>query len=253
MNLRLIPRGLLILGAVALAACGGDEPAGERPVDDAEAARMAETLFNNYEIGGADFEVNAQMTDGAVVQLIGTVDWQRHTGRAEVAVSATADAAVTEVIWSEAVVLERIPALTALTATTGQPSAEWFARPPEIEGRHLDSMIQLVTSLATEQRGNAILIRQEPGTAWLRTDTVRSLDLDVEVDVLRFGELTRYWLAVDDVTLYRFEGNNSVRTRPVLVDLRNHGPRSIEFPPATDVVDSATVADLYTAVIEAAP
>ena len=245
---RVVTLGLCTIVAVALVGCGGESetPEGERDVTTQEASRMAETLFNNYDVGGAEFEVNAQMPDGTRVFMMGEVDWKTHTGRAQVQFSQTADAAVTEVYWTESAVLERLPALTALAGQVGEPSVEFYVRAPDTENRHLDAMIQLVTSLGAEQRDNAVLIAQQPRTAWLRADTMPSTG--AAVDVLRYGERTIYWMEAGGVTLLRFEGNNSVGTRPVLVDLRDHGPRTIEFPPATDVIETSRVAELYAAV-----
>lgn len=236
--------GLVV--ACSLAACGGsDTPAGERAVTSEEAARMAEALFNNFDAGGAEFELNGQMTDGSRAFMMGTIDWRTHRGHAQVQFSEPPDAAVSEVYWTDESVLERVPALSALAAQLGQAEAEFYVRTPDIEGRNLDSLIQLITALGAEQRDNAVLISQQPGTAWLRSDTMPSTD--AQVDVLRYGDRTTYWLEAGGVTLLRFEGNNSDGTRPVLVDLHDHGPRTIEFPPAADVAETSQLLELYEA------
>lgn len=243
--------GLVLLSM--LAACGnesgGSSTQGPRQVTTREATRMAETLFNNYELGGADFDLNAQMPDGTQVRMAGIVDWRSHSGAATVDITATADALVTEIMWGRDVLIERIPALTELTITARATSAEWFARVPDIEGRHLDSMIQLVTALASDRRGNPSLIAQEDGTAWLRNDTIPGLGIPAEV--VRYGRTTQYWLDEDGVTMFRFEGNNSVFTRPVLIDLRDHGPRTVTTPLESDVVQHTDVVDFYAQVVAA--
>lgn len=240
----------VVAAVISLTACGGasesdgvgDSEVGTRPVELDESRRLAETLFNNYELGGAEFDVQGEMPDGTFVRMSGEVDWVTHTGFARVDITGTRDAVVAEVLWGEDIVLELIPALTERSIETGGPSARWFARPPDVDGHHLDAMIELVTALASEQRGNPGLIAQAEGTAWLRSDTVPGTDIDV--DVFRFGQSTRYWLEADGVRMYRFEGNNSSSTRPVLIDLRDHGPRTTPLPLETDVVDLAQVAEL---------
>ena len=248
MNRRVRVALLLTVLVAAVSGCGGRDPKGsqgERAVTAEEASRMAEALFNNYDLGGADFEVNAQMPDGTRVVMTGAVDWRTHAGHAQVQISQTADAAVTEVYWTDAVVFERVPSLTALAERLGEPRADFYVRPPDVVNRHLDAMIQLLTSLGSEQRDNAVLISQQPGTAWMRSDTIPTTN--EPVDVLRYGQHTIYWLAADGVTLLRFEGNNSAGTRPVLIDLRDHGPRTIEFPQREDAIETALVAELYAA------
>lgn len=234
---------ILVAFAVSVVACGDDAPAGPRPVTDEEAGRMAETLFNNFDVGGANFELNGRMPDGTTVYLSGEIDWRAHEGRADVRISDGPDATVTEVFWTEQTVVERIPSLAELAESLGWPGTELWARAPAIEQRHLDAVIQLVTSLGAEHRDNAVLIAQTPGTTWLRADTAPGPE--TPVDVLRYGDRTLYWLAEGGVTLLRFEGDNSTRTRPVVVDLSEHGPRTIELPDPSVVADARVEAELY--------
>ena len=65
---------------VVLAACGGDQPEDtieldddEREITDDEAARLAETLVNNRELGGADFH-----------DLLRPISWKGVKGSARV-------------------------------------------------------------------------------------------------------------------------------------------------------------------------
>lgn len=225
-----------------MAACGADD-AVERTVTADEAARLSDTLFANFNLGGAEFELSARMSDGAEVRMSGTIDWREHSGRATVDVTGTPDSLVTEVIWGGDVVVERIPRLTDLLASRGRPQAVWFARPPEPEQRHIDSMIEILTALASEQRENAVLIEQEPGTAWLRSDTTSGDELPV--DVFSYGGINRYWLSEADVLMLRFEGNNASGTRPVLVDLREHGRKQILVPVDEQVIPVDEVVSSY--------
>lgn len=241
-------RGVLaaILLSMALGACGGERREGSaegRPVTDAEAARMAETLFNNHELGTAGFVLNASLPDATTVRMIGTIDWNAGTGRAAVTTSGGPEAAVTELAWGPNTVLERIPALTQLAAQTGQPPIDWVARPADTSGRQLDALIAVVAGLATERPDNAVLIAQQPGTRWLRSDARDG----IEVDVLRYGERSVFWLATGAVTLVRFEGNNTPGNRPVVVDLSDHGRAVIELPAASAVTEALRVIDLYQA------
>ncbi len=240
---------LVVAVACAVTACGGGDDSasdGERPVDDGEAARLAETLFANLESGSADFELNARLPDGSTIAIDGTVDWAAHEGRGTVTATGLPEAPIVEVAWTQSVVLERIPELTDLAGELGRLSGEWYARGPDLQGRQLDSLIQLVMGLATEQRDNAVLVGQREGTAWLRADRVP--DTEIDVDVMRFGPRTVFWVERDGFRLHRFEGNNSEGSRPVVIDLADHGATTVSMPPGDAVIDAAPLADLYEAV-----
>lgn len=230
-----------------LAACGGDQPEDtieldddEREITDDEAARLAETLVNNRELGGADFQVTARLPNGDTATLEGEVDWADLSGRATVTTSA-GPAAVAEVVWTETDVYERIPDLTDLAAQMGD-DIEWVSRRPDPDGRDIDAMIEVLLGLSAQDVDNAVLIQQEPGTAHLRTDEVAAQG--VSVDVFRYGTGTILWIEQDGTTMWRFESLSN--DRPLVADLFDHGERTIEVP---DAVPAESVADLYDAAV----
>lgn len=232
---------------VVLAACGGDQPEDtieldddEREITDDEAARLAETLVNNRELGGADFQVTARLPNGDTATLEGEVDWADLSGRATVTTSA-GPAAVAEVVWTETDVYERIPDLTDLAAQMGD-DIEWVSRRPDPDGRDIDAMIEVLLGLSAQDVDNAVLIQQEPGTAHLRTDEVAAQG--VSVDVFRYGTGTILWIEQDGTTMWRFESLSN--DRPLVADLFDHGERTIEVP---DAVPAESVADLYDAAV----
>ena len=232
---------------VVLAACGGDQPEDtieldddEREITDDEAARLAETLVNNRELGGADFQVTARLPNGDTATLEGEVDWADLSGRATVTTSA-GPAAVAEVVWTETDVYERIPDLTDLAAQMGD-DIEWVSRRPDPDGRDIDAMIEVLLGLSAQDVDNAVLIQQEPGTAHLRTDEVAAQG--VSVDVFRYGTGTILWIEQDGTTMWRFESLSN--DRPLVADLFDHGERTIEVP---DAVPAEGVADLYDAAV----
>lgn len=243
----------LLAGAalLTLAACGGNQPEDEivldddeREITDDEAARLAETLVNNRELGGADFEITSRLPNGDTATLGGEVDWAGLSGRATVTTSAGA-AAVAEVVWTETDVYERIPDLTDLAAQVGDDIA-WVSRAPDPDGRDIDAMIEVLLGLSAQEVDNAVLLQQEPGTAHLRTDTVASRGVDV--DVFRYGTGTILWIEQDGTTMWRFESLSN--DRPLVADLFDHGPRTIEVP---DAVPAESVAELYEAAVGLAP
>ena len=231
-------------GAVLLAACGGSDDggleSGERPLGRDEANRLADALFDNFDQGGASFTYTGQIGSDTLV-MRGDIDFVTHQGRA--AVEATGpESAIVEVVWSDGEVIERIPALADLMADSGRPPVEWVLRPPAIDERELDTAIALVIALASEQRDNPQLIQQLPGSAFVRRQMFRGR----EVEILRYGDITTYWLDVETSDMVRFEANNRSGTRPRLIDLVDRGDRQISAP-SPDVVTSVAIIgdDLY--------
>ncbi|MEL6892616.1 MAG: hypothetical protein AAFP84_13530 [Actinomycetota bacterium] len=236
-------RTVLLPTVVALvAACGsGDAANSQRPLERDEANRLADALFDNFEDGGASFTYTGQVGDGSLI-LDGEINFVTHQGRATVSGSSAAARPIAEVVWSDAEVVERLPSLPSILADAGMPrQVEWILRPPDPEGRELDGAIALIVALASEQRDNPQLILQLPGSAFVRTQSFR----DDEVEVLRYGDLTTYWLSTTTGDLLRFEGNSRDGSRPRVIDLRDRGPRTISAPPADRVITSRELGELY--------
>ena len=82
-------------------------------------------------------------------------------------------------------------------------------------------------------------------SAFVRTDTLR----DTPVVVLRYGTSSVYWLAADDGRMLRFESNNTVGDRPVVVDVLGFREITVDGPPVDQVVDVADIADAYDAAL----
>lgn len=232
-------------GPMLVAACGGDPVSTERPLTADEAGRLAEVLFDNLDDGGASFEVATSFrTTGDDLSLRGEVDWVTHTGRAVVSASG-AEAAIVEVFWSDDVVIERIPGITTLSTGLGFPNAEWVARQPDPTLRQLDRALALVTGLASSTRSNPVLLQQEEGSAFLRNDELRG----VEVEVLRFGTRNRYWLDRATGEMLRFDGDSQSGTAPTVIDIIDRGARSVPGPDPSRVVDRRQVDEIYRALV----
>ena len=236
----------LVVLALAGAACGGDTSPSttERPLSDDEAAMLANVLFDNHDRGGADVTLAVQVGEGASLSLQGEIDWTTHRGHALVSARGV-ETGVREVYWSDDAVLEARDDLSSLLAQAGLPDAPWVAREPDPPGRQLDQTLALLTGLASQQRDNPLLVQQEPGSAFVRTDTLR----DTPVVVLRYGTSSVYWLAADDGRMLRFESNNTVGDRPVVVDVLAFREITVDGPPVDQVVDVADIADAYDAAL----
>lgn len=226
------------LAVASLAACSGDGP---HAVTASQADRLAEMLFTSYDAGGMTFEMTAQPSPGETTTVTGKVDFT--TGIGYALVDATgADAPVKAAVFSSDVILESIPTLEQASEDTGGPSFVWVSRQVDTSAYDLDGLLGIVLGLAQQQRDNPELIQQS-GTTWLRSDTLRG----TKVDVFEYSDQARFWIAADGSTLLRFEGNNALLTRPVIVDVLELGPVQIPEISTADIVNASDLGELYGA------
>jgi hypothetical protein len=106
--------------------------------------------------------------------------------------------------------------------------------------RRIDQVIAVVTGLAATRPENAVLIQQQAGSVFLRSDTLRG----TEVEVVRYGERSIYWIDPVSGRMLRFEGNNSAGTLPVVVDFGQEIADQVVPPTGAEVVDVGTKPDL---------
>ena len=238
-------RRLLVVLALLLTVavgCGSATPVEEvRPLTNDEAARLAQTVYENYLAGGARFEANAAFVGGPAaetVTVVGIVDWENHRGRATV--RSDRYPAITEVYWEETFLLERRPGVDQIVRSLGGPDTPWFARGPEPGVGLIDRVIAVVMGLAAEQPENSLLIQQKPGSSFVRADRLRGSS----ADVLRFGERNLYWLAAGSTRLLRFEANAASGTAPTVVDLLELGPVDVPIPAQAQVVPADAFPEL---------
>lgn len=241
---------VVLFAASFAVACGGNaQPKStERPLTVDEATLLASVQFDNYEDSGAAFQVStAFLVSNDTLTLQGVVDWKQHYGYA-VAVAKGAEEGITEVFWTDNVVLERRPAADALLAGMGFGEVRYFARPPEPDKRLLDRALAIVLGLASTQRDNPQLILQKAGSAYLRTDTLRNQP----TNVLRFGERNIYWLDSQTNRMLRFEGNAQAGGAPTVVDIVARGPQTVPLPSQEQVINATMVQELYEALQQGA-
>lgn len=233
-------RLLSVFLVLALAtACSGNEPALPRPLDVDEASRLAGTMHLNHLAGRARFDVNTvDGPGGSALRLTGTIDWTTSTGVAAVS-SAAAGSTLVAVAWQGNAVLERRPVHDEMLAGLGVVSPPWLARRID-PGRRIDQVISVVAGLATTQPENAILLQQKEGTAFLRSDTLR----DIDVDVMRYGSRSIFWVDHETGQLVRFEGNTESGSQPVIVDFFPATGESPRLPSGGQVVDTSARPEL---------
>lgn len=238
---------ILILFAIIVACTNGDgaQNGDPTPLTNDQATRLAQAGYQNLLAAGAEFEANSAflgVQPSETVRLIGVIDWENHIGRA--VVSGTGPTAgLTEVYWDETTVLERWPGMDGLVSSLGGPGQPWIARSPEPDSRQIDRLLALVVGLAIEQPENAILLQQTEGSAFMRNDRLR----DRDVEVLRYGTRNLYWLAVDDGSMLRFEGNSASGSAPTVIDFLRLGSVDVPRPAETDIVAASAIPEIYSA------
>jgi hypothetical protein len=216
----------------------------ERPLSAEEAAQLATVQKLNYDSAGAVVEVNtAFTTTGDTLSMQAQVDWQHHSGHGGV-VAKGAEAGITEVYWTQTSVLELRPALNVVLQGRGYQGIDWVARPPDSAKRQLDRAIAVVVGLASKEPDNALLVQQQPGSAFVRTDTLRG----TPVDLLRYGKRNTYWVDPKTGQMLRFEGNAEGLTAPIIVDILQRGAQTITFRLASAVVLATDIPQIYETV-----
>jgi hypothetical protein len=225
-------RVLLLLVCIALSACGGNDGSGApRQLTQDEASRLAGAAFLNHRSGGSAFEVTTlSAVGGQRLTLSGVVDWSHNRGVASVDIAGGGSTLVA-VAWEQNVVAERRPADEETLAREGLPPGAWIGRLAD-QRRRIDQVIAVVTGLATKRPENAVLIRQEEGSSFMRNDTLRG----TAVEVLRYGQRSIFWIDVATGRMLRFEGNDTEGTLPIIVDFLPHITTAITPPGPEDVV-----------------
>ena len=224
--------GLLTLAPISCADPPEPAPGALTPLTPPQAVRLAQALNQNHEAGGATFRVTAKdEVSGGTITLEGVVDWSRTQGRATVLGHTDERGPVVEVAWTADAVAELRPDLAAALLSRGESPDTFIVRPVDISRRPLDRLIAIVSGLATAQPDNAQLIIQNPGSGFVRSDTLRG----VEVEVLRYGAQSIFWIDPTTGRLLRFEGTNSLGGAPIIVDVLELGRVPFELPVVTDL------------------
>lgn len=228
--------------ALSLSAVACSKPAmGEQPLTEEQVQLISGAFYRNHTSGGISFALSTVRDSGSgTLTIQGDVDYVNLVGHAAVA-GGTDPYPVAEVFWGGNTVLENRPMLWNQLAALGYDGVRYIARDRDVKSRRLDILLQTVMGMATSQPENAVLVRQREGSAFVRNDELRG----VKVQVLRFGDRLTLWIDPATGDLLRFEGTNSQRTFPIVIDVLSRGARTIETPFASQVVSAAKLGDTY--------
>lgn len=223
---RLLPA--VLLGAVLLAGCGSSEPAAtttaERPLTAEQAQLLASAQFLNYRNKGAEFEMDFGVKGTpSHFTMKGQMNWDDLVGHGVITPD---EGPQIEVWWREDVVVQSDPQLAAVLQAADQ-QAVFVSHPPNPQANPIDKACAVMLHLGSKQRDNPLLVRQAEGSAYLGEATVR----ETATQILRYGEINRFWIDPETGLILRFAGNSKARKAPVVVDLLTHEAQTIYAPP----------------------
>ncbi len=190
------------------------------PLTLAQATTLAQTLFENYDRGGASIEATIPYGPAATFRFTGDVDWREHRGHGqlETVFADSRPSQTTEVTWTRDAVAITDPQGTTTHALDPQASP-------------LDRVLAFVDSLESDRPENAQLL-QQGDARFLGSEG----DGAAAVDRFRAGARTTYWVRREDGRMVRVEAAFNGFAGPVVIEVRDPGPRSVALPPALATV-----------------
>ncbi len=266
-NLRtFIASGLTVFSLLALTACTGSSSA---PVPSVEAAVtttsvpdgekltsqqatvLSRLLFLNYDKGGADLDIAVPYGIGSSITMKGQIDWKTHIGNAVITVVLD-DGTVVDtqtLYWASpadpqrGVIVTTLKGLPEALEKNGRPGVKYVAR-PFAEKSPVDIIVRYIDALASVQADNPLLLRQDPKTGYLGTDTVSVGGVDIAADLIRYGK-SRYWVDPKTKTMVQVAAPLGGLRDNTVYKLSNNGPKTIALPQNAEVVNSAEIPEIY--------
>ncbi|WP_161972392.1 hypothetical protein [Glaciihabitans arcticus] len=228
--MRSLAIGIAVL--LLLTACAPAEPTGPLALTGEQSERLAIARFRNFDAGVRAIDVTVP-ADSGELELVGWFDYAGGVGYAAVS-SANKPAGL--IWWTHELVATRsIPVDSALLPL---PADGWESGPLDPSSTSLANAVAVVASLGSDRPENPQLLAQTDA-AWLRTDEVDGVDVDVfigpsgdsatsapEDSALR----ARYWLDDSGLLLtFQFPAGSSGKWMTAL------------FGPASGIVIPSTV------------
>lgn len=140
---------------------------------DAESERLAVARFRNFDAGVRSIDVQLPESSAGTITLTGWFDWANGAGYAA---ASNEDGSLGLVWWSESTI-----------ATREQPVDEpilpipvdgWASGPLDPANSSFTNILSVIVALGSDRPENPLLLRQSDA-AWLRTDTIGDLAVDV--------------------------------------------------------------------------
>lgn len=143
------------------------------PLTDAESERLAVARFRNFDAGVRTIEVQLPDSSAGTITLSGWFDWANGVGYAA---ANNEDGSLGLVWWSETTIATR--ELPVDEPTLPIPADGWASGPLDPANSTLTNILSVIGALGSDRPENPLLLRQSDA-AWLRTDTIGDLAVDV--------------------------------------------------------------------------
>jgi hypothetical protein len=239
-------RGAVAVVVLLLAGCGGGSKAtpptttrsSGSKLTSADALRVAQMLFLNYQSGGAHVSASVDYSPQVSVQVAGIVDWPDHSGRLTVTstFSNGQPQSVQPVVFTEKAVYD--PATSAQAsalAAKGHPGVKWLQRLPAPKTRPVDEIIGLIVSLSATRPDNPEIVARQGGLTFDHAEVVAGHQADAYASTKR----STYWVARRGGHLLRFRGLLPGFGGPIEVDLSQFGSTHVAVPAASSVAPAS--------------
>jgi len=212
--------------ALAASACGSSEspPKPEpKPLTMRQAELLAGAQFLNYRNDGTEFEMDFGVKGTpSHFTMTGQMNWDDLVGYGTITPD---EGEPFEVWWREDIVIQSDPQLAALLQAADQQPV-YVAHKPNPQANPVDKACAIMLHLGSKQRDNPLLVRQAKGSAYLGDATIRG----TETQILRYGEINRFWIDPQTGLMLRFAGNGKAGKSPETVDLLTHEAQTIYAP-----------------------
>lgn len=231
----------LVVIALAVAACGGGAGSSsttvtEKPLTNDQAQLLASAQFLNYRNQGAEFEMDFGVPGTAAhFTMKGQMDWEDLVGYGVITPD---EGEAFEVWWRKDIIVQSDPALAALLQAADQRPV-FIRHPPNPQANPVDKACAIMLHLGSKRRDNPLLVRQAEGSAYLGDAMIRG----TETQILRYGEINRFWIDPKTGLMLRFAGNGKAGKSPETVDLLTHEAQTI-YAPQGQIVSPAQAKEI---------
>jgi len=238
---------VIVASLVGIAGCveeSGESQIGD-PITQGEAETLAGLLNRNFLAGGAQFRAVSPYAENTTFTYTGTMDFTTSTGTG-IAVTDYSGLQPAEArslyFTTDDMTFGDVPGLTDAMAAKGVPGVNFMRRQIRAGAELIDTIVALMPRLAVPEPDTAAAYLERDYTFQGQTT------IDGELAALfSFGQ-AQVAVGVNEKLLLQYITtlpNSAVR---VAITLSDHGPQSVEAPPAEQTVSATDYPDVAAAV-----